>query len=95
MNNVTSKQFPAQQGVQQREVSSFFFYLVFINDLLEQLETLPNDANIGSRICGNPTLAGNMTLIARKPIKLQKLLVLVSKYANEWKFKMNAYQNVV
>ncbi len=89
VNGYSSRPFKLKQGVRQGGVLSSFLYLVYINDLLKELE----ESELGACICdlktGNPTLADDITLIAMSPLSLQMMLNIVSQYALNWKFQVS------
>lgn len=66
-NQLYSDWFPVSQGVRQGEVLSTFLYLVFINDLLQELEEQSIHIGIYDITSSNPTLADDISLIALSP----------------------------
>ena len=89
VNTYQSSPFNIQRGVRQRGVLSSLFYLVFINDLVEELDK----SNLGVSVCdikaGNPTLVDDLTLITRSPLLLQRMINICADYAMNWKFQFS------
>ena len=90
VNQVQSRWFDVQQGVRQGGVLSTCLYLVFINDLVEEIQMKSNDSGILNIPSSNPTLADDLSLIAIYPRVLQCMLDAAVSYSNRWRFKFNA-----
>ena len=95
VNQVQSRWFDVCQGVRQGGVLSTFLYLVYINDLIEDIQTNSNDSGILNIPCSNPTLADDLSLIAIYPRVLQSMLDIAVTYSNRWRFKFNALKSCV
>ena len=95
VNQIQSEWFPVLQGVRQGGVLSTFLYLLFINDLLCELQS--GSPNIGIlHIPSNcPTLADDLSLIGISPTSLQRQLDIAYNYANKWRFTFNADKSCV
>ena len=95
INRCQSTFFSIKQGIRQGGVSSSFLYLVFINDLIEELDT----SDLGVSICdvstNNPTVVDDISLISRYPLNLQLMINIVVDYADMWKFKINSSKSSV
>lgn len=95
INGCQSTPFSIQQGIRQGGVLSSFLYLVFINDLIEELDT----SGLGVSICdvptNNPTLVDDISLISRYPLHLQLMINIVVDYADMWKFNINSSKSSV
>lgn len=73
VNQTRSRWFPLYQGVRQGGVLSTFLYLVFINDLINELElNSPNSGLLGVR-SSCPSLADDLSFISTSPVQLQRL----------------------
>ena len=68
---------------------SSWYYLLFINDLLNQLETSGDDVQVGDIHCGNPTLADDLTILCPSKITLERQLNIAQTYANKWGYSFN------
>ena len=84
-----------QQGVRQGGVLSTFLYLVYINDLVEEIQAKSNNSGILNIPSSNPTLADDLSLIAIYPLVLQSMLDVAVSYSNRWRFKFNALKSCV
>ena len=95
INRSQSTPFSIKQGIRQGCVLSSFLYLVFINALIEELDT----SGLGVSICdvstNNPTLVDDISLISRYPLNLQLMINKVVDYADMWKFKINSSKSSV
>ena len=88
---MTSRPFNIERGVRQGRVASTLYYLVYINELLHQLEESELSLNFGYNLkCGNPALADDLSLIVLSPDYLQKLIDIVHRYATKWKLEISA-----
>ena len=88
VNNCNSKCFGIKRGVRQGGVLSSFLYLVYINDVFNQLETHKLGTSVCSIYSGNTALADDIALIAISPNLLQKMLNILNAYAKQWKFDL-------
>ncbi|KAK3093161.1 hypothetical protein FSP39_012054 [Pinctada imbricata] len=86
---------PVNKGVGQGRVMSAWMFLVFIDDLLYQL----NDSGCGieafSHFISSIILADDTTLIASAPKSLQKLLDIAYEYARKWRLSYNASKSTI
>ncbi len=89
-NNTLSTPFPISHGVRQGALLSPLFYAIFINDFLHQLESCGSGIMIGPSICGCPTYADDMCLLASSPSGLLVLLDTAHKYAACWRYSFNS-----
>jgi len=62
---------------------STFLYLVYVNDLLNDVELSVYGCQVLSVEMGNPTLADDISLIARTPFLLQEMINCVHHYCQE------------
>ena len=86
INTYQSPPFDIQRGIRQGGGLSALFYIVFINDLVEELDK----SNLGVSICdikaSNPTLVDDLTLVSRSPLHLQLMINIGADNAKRWKF---------
>ncbi|VDI82238.1 Hypothetical predicted protein [Mytilus galloprovincialis] len=94
VNEHVSVPFKVQQGVRQGGVLSTFLYLVYINDLLNELE-LVGTANISNIHTSNPSFADDVVCIGTSPQKLQILLNCAYDYSLRWRFEFNPLKSVI
>jgi hypothetical protein len=90
VNSTLSKFFSVTRGVRQGGVLSICMYLVYINDLIKELDELSLGATVGSVSSGSPTFAGDIALLATNPLFLQRMLDIAQAYADTWNFQFNA-----
>ena len=91
VNQTKSRWFPVQQGVRQGGVLSTFLYLVFINNLLEELQLLHSNCPVVlDNNYHSPALADDIACIALSPSALQAMMTTAYKYACKWRFEFNA-----
>ena len=90
VNQTKSRWFPVQQGVRQDGVLSTFLYLVFINNLLEELQLLHSNCPVVlDNNYHSPALADDIACIALSPSALQAMMTTAYKYACKWRFEFN------
>ena len=68
---------------------SSFYYLVYIDELLNTLELSNLVAGVMSTNVGNPSFAEDLGLVAIVPSKLQKLVDIVYRYCRTWHIDVN------
>ena len=95
VNQTQSRWFKVSQGVRQGGVLSTFLYLVFINDLIDEIQTMTHNSGILNIPSSCPTLADDLSLIAIYPRTLQLMLDISLAYANKWRFKFNANKSCI
>ena len=88
--------FPVSTGVRQGCILSPFLYALFINGLVREINAL----NLGVKINNEYKLsallyADDIVLIAEHRYALQKMLDVVSKYAQKWRFELNPKKSEV
>jgi hypothetical protein len=81
VNQTNSDWFPVSQGVRQGGVLSTFLYLVFINDLLQELQNKCINTGIYNIKTSNPTLADDISCRSLSPRGLQVLLNTAYSYS--------------
>ena len=74
---------------------STFYYLVFIDKLLYDLQKSSFGAKISSLKVGNPTFADKISLVTITPADLQRLINIVHEYANLWKFEISIEKSCI
>ena len=84
IGGMTSESIVVMKGVRQGGVMSSFYYLVYIDELLNTLELSNLGACVMSTNVGNPSFADDLALVAIVPFKLQKLVDIVYRYCRTW-----------
>ena len=95
VNYKQSRWFPVLQGVRQGGVTSTLLYLVFINDLLCELENTNAGFGILDVTSNCPTLADDVMCVALSPNSLQSMLNVAYHYSKRWRFNFNADKSCV
>ena len=95
INGTTSDTVDILRGTRQGGVMSSFLYLVYLNDLLIELENSGLGAKVGTVECGNPTLADDICLITTSPANLQSMINIVYNYAKQFKFEISILKSSV
>jgi len=76
-------------------VLSTFYYLTYVDDLLNDLENINLGCRVLSTKCGNPTYADDIALIALSTLNLQRMVDKVFSYMNEWRWDINVKKSYV
>ena len=79
--------FQVRQGTRQGGVISPFLYLLFINELIYELEKAGLGFFVYSISCGFPTVADDMLVGSYSKRVLEMMLAICFKYANKWRFE--------
>lgn len=95
VNQTQSSFFPVQEGVRQGGVLSGLLYLVFIDQLLFEIETCNKKTGILNINSCCPCLADDVSCIATTPTGLQRMLDVCTNYAYKWRFNFNANKSHV
>ncbi|VDI42974.1 Hypothetical predicted protein [Mytilus galloprovincialis] len=88
-----SKVFSEHQGVRQGGVTSPAAYKLFINPMLDHIETQNLGSYIGPIYCGTPTVADDVCLVSNNPEDLQAMLDIQGDYANKEHYLYKVKQN--
>ena len=84
-----------KRSVRQGGVLSPWLYMLFINELPEQLRESGEGASIGSLYCGSPMQADDITLISPTVNGLQRMIDIVEGYSRKWRYKLNPVKSKV
>ena len=95
VNQTKSRWFMVNQGVRQGGVLSTFLYLVYIDDLIREIQVHTGNSGILGIPSSCPTLADDMSLIALYPDLLQTMLDISYSYSNKWRFRFNALKSCI
>ncbi|KAK3100583.1 hypothetical protein FSP39_022163 [Pinctada imbricata] len=95
VNHTQSRWFPVGQGVRQGGVLSTFLYLVFIDDLINDLQVSNPNFGILNTVSNCPTLADDVMCMAMSPFLLQSMLDIAYHYSIRWRFKFNADKSCI
>ena len=90
-----SRQYTILQGVRQGGVLSPWLFLLFIDDLIKELQTLSTGIVIHNLYIGSPMFADELTLMSRLKRGLDSMLVQVHQYSLKWRLTFNKRKTVV
>ena len=90
-----SREFLLKQGVGQGKILSPDLYKLYINKLLEILESSGNGFHIGINYAGSPTCADDVLLLESKPSNLQELTTDSYEYSKDHRFNLHPTKSEV
>lgn len=94
-NGKSADAISVERSVRQGGTLSTLYYLVYVNQLLVDLENSTDGCSVMLTKSGNPSFADDITLIALSPLKLQNMIDTTYKYCNEWKMAINVEKSNV
>ena len=95
VNQSQSHYFLVSEGVRQGGVLSGLLYLVFINDLLYDLEKCNTKTGVFQINSCCPSLADDISCISTSPLSLQRMLDVCNQYSCKWRFLFNAKKSSI
>jgi hypothetical protein len=95
VNQTQSNWFPVLQGVRQGGVLSSFLYLVYINELILDLEKSCINTGIFNITSNCTSLADDIACIGITPTTLQQMLDTSYEYSRKWRFTFNAQKSSI
>ena len=90
-----SRWFRVDEGLRQGCPLSPLLYSVYIMGMVEELERENLGVKVSGVWCGASIYADDIVLIAESGEELQKMLDMVGRYAELWKFRFNARKSKV
>ncbi|MES9884072.1 MAG: reverse transcriptase family protein [Sedimenticola sp.] len=87
--NFRSHSFKVLQGTRQGGVISPFFYLIYIDSLLRELEISNRGVVLYENNCSSPTVADDMVLVSYSKSGLQHMMDICYRYSCKWRYKYN------
>ena len=88
-NGIYSRWFCVKQSVRQGGVLSPWLYLLYLNDMLVELRSVPEALRIGNLKLNYVAQADDVAILSLTPKGLQHLLDIVYAYSRKWRFKHN------
>ena len=86
----TSRPFATEQGVRQGDTISPLLYSIFINGLVQVLNSrFPDAIRVRGTLVVGFFFADDIVLLATSALQLQMMLDAVAEYARTWRFKFN------
>ena len=89
INGHMSDWFPVLQGTRQGGCWSPFLYLIYINDLISELQNSSYGLSIGHISVCAPTVADDMLLLSLSIKSLQNMIDICYNYSCRWRFQYN------
>ena len=90
-----SRWFRVEEGLRQGCPLSPLLYSIYIMGMVEELERESLGVKVSGVWCGALLYADDIVLIAETGEELQKMLDMVGRYAEVWKFRFNARKSKV
>lgn len=94
-NDRRSSSFVLKQGVRQGGTLSPFLYVIFVDELLDNLSASGLGVHISDIYCGAPMYADDLALVTCSPSDLQAMLSMVHGYARKWHYQLNETKSVI
>ena len=95
LNRKLSSWFPVKQGVRQGSVLSTFLYLVFMNDLLDEIQNSRKGSCIGPTDSSCPAYVDDTVFLANSPNRLQDIVNIAFVYACKNHFEIHPEKTFV
>jgi hypothetical protein len=89
INGMVSKKYSISQGVRQGGVTSTHLYKLYIDELLQQLQSHGEGLHFGPIYAGTPTCADDMLLLSSDELSMQNMLDTVQAYSSQHLYKIN------
>ena len=90
-----SRQYTILQGVRQGRVLSPWLFLLFIDDLIKELQMLSTGIVIHNLHTGSPMFADDLTFMSRLKRSLDSMLAQAHQYSLRWRLAFNERKTVV
>ncbi|VDI54058.1 Hypothetical predicted protein [Mytilus galloprovincialis] len=85
-NGKLSKWFELKRGIRQGSSLSAKLYLIFINDLYNELESSKEGAFFHDLNASSPVQADDIAIIATNCVSTQRMVTICENYSNMWGF---------
>ncbi|VDH90704.1 Hypothetical predicted protein [Mytilus galloprovincialis] len=82
----TAHAFELKRGIRQGSSLSAKLYLIFINDLINELESSKEGAFFHDLNASSPVQADDIALIATNCVSTQRMVTICENYSNMWSF---------
>ena len=91
----SSRIYEVKQGTRQGGVLSPWLFLMFINDLIEELNNTKVGVCINGVYFGSPMFADDLTMLSRMKSGLDRMLECTWEYSIKWRFKFNSSKSII
>ncbi|MES9879579.1 MAG: reverse transcriptase family protein [Sedimenticola sp.] len=90
-----SESFPIRQGVRQGGILSTFLYKLYLNDLLDELQSNSVGLSLGTEYAGSPCCADDVVLLSVDRHELQTMLSTAYRYSKQHRYNLHPKKSQV
>ena len=94
-DGLISRWFNVQQSVRQGGVLSPWLYIIYINDLANELQSRNIGAHISETFYGSPIQADDVAVTALTKSDLDQMMNVCYTYTTKWRYRLNPIKSVV
>ncbi len=94
VNGLYSREYNILQGTRKGGIISPWLFLVYINDLISELENSTWGIFLYNIYYGSPTFADDITLLCRLKTALDHLLDILNTFSRSWRVIFNIKKTV-
>jgi hypothetical protein len=95
LNDVLTDRFPTTSGVRQGDALSPTLFIILMNDLSRELNSLPCSVQINSSQVNHLMYADDVALVAENAEDLQSLVTTMYEWCNRWHLSINSEKSKV
>lgn len=95
IEGTTSRTYELFQGTRQGGVLSPWLFLVFIDDLIQELDRINAGISLNSVCYGSPMFADDLTMLSRMKPGLDRMLQTAWNFCRMWRFNFNLKNTVI